>query len=207
MITNLRIRRIILFLFTVLIFALVCDILSFDFRGKIILLFLLSIISGVWLIIESIYLAGKLKRTNEIFPFKKVYFPVYQVIPSFFLLAMAVLIRKDYPDSAFMFMSIAIFRLIQVVVYKLMNIFGLMVDLVRILENSDLVVDIPFELIYCITIKENIIEWITIRKKNGPVIYLDKMRNKNKEAFLRKIREDIKNREIKICKPSDLGDF
>ena len=207
MITNPRIKNIILFLFTVLIFSLVCDIVSFDFRGLTILILLLAVIPGIWLIVESFYLAGKLRHTNEIFPFKKMYFPVYQVIPSIFLLGMAALLREDYPNSAFMFMAIAFFRLIQVIIYKFMNIFGLMVDLVRILENSDLVVEIPFELIDCITVKENAIEWITIRKKNGPAIYLDKMGNKSKVAFLRKVREDIKNREIRICKPSDLESF
>ena len=106
-----------------------------------------------------------------------------------------------------MFIAVAFFRLIQVIIYKIFNVFGLMVDLVRILENSDLVVEIPFELIDCISIKENIIEWITIRKRNGPVIYLDKLGKKSRKAFLRKLAEDIKNREIRICKPSDLEGF
>ena len=207
MIANPRIRKIILFLFSVLIFALVTDILSLDFHGKTIIFLLLAIISGIWLIIESFFLARELRRSNEIFPFKKIYYPVYQVIPSVSLLVMAILIRKDYTYSAFMFMAVAVFRLIQVAIYKFMNIFGLMINQVRILENSDLVVEIPFELIDCIILKEEIIEWVTIRKRKGPVIYLDKMGNKIRESFLRKVKQDIEKRKIRICKPSDLEGF
>ncbi len=141
------------------------------------------------------------------FPFKKSYFPVYQLVPSVFLIVMSILIRKGYPNSALMFISIALIRLIQVMIYKIMNIFGLMMDDIKILENSDLVVEIPFNLVDCINVNENAIEWITIRKKNGPVIYLDKMEDSIRKTFLTRMEEVVKHKNIRICKPSDLEGF